>query len=296
MPGTALTQAITMLLTERYSRPMHILSSAPVGGGSINQAEMIQTEIGRFFIKRNRASAYPLLFETEAQSLESLHDRSALRVPRVVGYGTTGDESWLLLEHLEKSAPRPGDWILFGQELARLHRQRCIEDGKDVYGWKVNNYIGSLPQSNRKHTDWSSFFAEERILPQVRMARDGSRLDKSTAQKAERFCSRLHDIFPPEPSAMLHGDLWNGNFMFTPGGPAIFDPSCYYGHREMDLAMTKLFGGFDNDFYYGYASEYAPEKNWEDRVDFCNLYPLLVHVNLFGGGYTSDVRSILDIF
>jgi fructosamine-3-kinase len=275
---------------------MHILSSAPVGGGSINQAEMIQTEIGRFFVKRNRASAYPRLFETEADGLDALQHHTGLKVPRVVGYGTTGDESWLLLEHLEKAAPRPGDWILFGQALARLHRERGTADGKAVYGWKFDNYIGSLAQSNRKHTDWSSFFAEERILPQVRKARDGSRLDKNTAQQAERFCARLDDIFPPEPSALLHGDLWSGNFMFTPNGPAIFDPSCYYGHREMDLAMTKLFGGFNNEFYLGYASEYAPEKNWEDRVDYCNLYPLLVHVNLFGGGYVQDVRSILSIF
>jgi fructosamine-3-kinase len=195
----------------------------------------------------------------------------------------------LLLEFLEREGSQ--DWNLAGTLLARLHRNTAREFGLDH-----NNYIGSLSQSNTFHPTWSEFFAMERILPQIKMARDAGAVDRTLASAAERFCSKLNEIFPDEKPALLHGDLWSGNFFFSTKGPSIFDPAVYYGHREMDLAMTKLFGGFDDDFYSGYENEFPLEKNWRARTDLCNLYPLLVHVNLFGGGYVRDVVAILTSF
>jgi protein-ribulosamine 3-kinase len=281
---------------------IQLLKVVPVGGGSINRCVKLETNKGFFFLKENDAEKYPGMFRAEAKGLALLGNAGTLAVPGVYGNAETAKDL-LLLEWLERRAPGKGDWFAAGAALAKLHRHSAEQFGLDH-----DNYIGSLRQSNTRHRSWEDFFTLERILPQIKLARDGGRISAAVAGSAERFCAKAGEIFPQELPALLHGDLWSGNFFFSTkgplkehnvcpsGGPAVFDPAVYYGHREMDLAMTQLFGGFDADLYAGYENEFQLEKSWKQRVELCNVYPLLVHVNLFGGGYIEDVKRVLNRF
>jgi len=291
MLSKALQQAVEKALTENTGKPVRMLRSASVGGGSINSAARVETDQGIFFLKWNDAKKFPGMFAAEAKGLRLLKEKSALIVPAPVAQGEIENESFLLLEFLERSPGHAESWYRAGENLARQHRRT-----NEHFGLDHDNYIGSLPQSNRRHDAWKSFFAEERLLPQLQRAYDGSRVSKALVRQAENFCEKISEIFPQEEPALLHGDLWSGNYFHCTQGPAVFDPAVYYGHREMDLAMTKLFGGFADDFYSGYISEFPLVKGWRTRTGYCNLYPLLVHVNLFGGGYAEDVRSVLKNF
>ncbi len=266
-----------------------IEGSSPVGGGSINDAYRLRTDREDLFIKVNHADRYPGMFEAEAKGLELLRQADEIFIPKVITHGRAGEEAFIVLEFVGNSTQQPDFWTRFGSELARLHRH-----SNDTFGLNHDNYIGSLPQPNNAHEDWPSFFARERLEFQAKMARDDGKISSELVRKFERLYERLGDIFPEEPPALLHGDLWSGNYMQGPeGGPCIMDPAVYYGHREMDLGMTRMFGGFDPEFYRSYNETYPLEPGWEERLEICNLYPLMVHVNLFGGGYRSEVEAIL---
>jgi fructosamine-3-kinase len=265
-----------------------IVSVKAVGGGSINDALQLETADGHYFVKRNNASRFPGMFEAEMKGLRLLAAHSTFVIPNVIAQETEDDTAFLLMEYLE---PGYTNWKSAGTTLAALHRQTA-----DRFGLDHDNYIGSLTQRNTQHVTWPDFFANERILPQVQLALKADVLNHTDLLRAESFCKRVNELFPEEAPALLHGDLWIGNFLFTPKGPSIYDPAVYYGHREMDIAMTKLFGGFDGQFYRSYNEAFPLEKSWEERVRYCNLYPLLVHVNLFGGGYVREVRSVLSEF
>ena len=261
-----------------------MLSTRPLSGGSINQACRIETNLGVFFVKWNDAKACPGMFKAESRGLEILARTGAIRIPEVIHCG----EDLLILEYLEQDRPAPNFWETFGQQLARLHQHT-----HPTFGLDHDNYIGSLPQSNTPHNTWADFFREARLQPQIRMARDSKQLDQPTCSLLNGVMDRLPQLFPDEPPALLHGDLWSGNYLIGPEGqPCLIDPAVYHGHREMDLAMTRLFGGFDAAFYASYNEAHPLEPDWESRTDLCNLYPLLVHVNLFGSGYASQVRHI----
>jgi protein-ribulosamine 3-kinase len=268
-----------------------LLSAASVGGGSINKCCRLETDKGIFFLKENKADLFPGMFEAEKKGLAVLKKANAFCVPDVVLIGEENNNSFLVLEWLERIPADKEAWFNAGKKLAQLHKNTSAS-----FGLEHDNYIGSLAQSNTQHSTWAEFFSTERILPQLKLARDHKKIDAGMVVKGENFCAAIGEIFPEEKPALLHGDLWSGNFFFSAKGPAVFDPAVYYGHREMDLAMTKLFGGFDVDLYKGYEEEFPLEKNWKTRTDLCNLYPLLVHVNLFGGSYVSDVKEILTQF
>lgn len=279
-------------LIETFSgRKTQLHELVPVTGGSINQCFKAETSIGFYFIKENEAKKFSGMFAAESAGLKLLAGSASFAVPEVFASAEEDGRSMLLLEWLEKKPAAARDWYEAGEKLAALHQQTDPD-----FGLNHPNYIGSLAQSNTKRPSWEEFFTLERILPQIKLARDGGRIDSALVARAEKFCAKTASIFPVEKPALLHGDLWNGNFFFSTKGPAVFDPAVYFGHREMDLSMTKLFGGFDPDFYAGYTNAHAPEKDWEKRVGYCNLYPLLVHVNLFGGAYLYDVKNILAAF
>ena len=165
------------------------------------------------------------------------------------------------------------------------------------FGLDHDNYIGSLPQSNHQHTSWVEFFIEERLEKQIALAKNSGALNNSTIQQFNNLFKRLKEIIPEEKPSLLHGDLWNGNYMLAADGCAcLIDAAVYYDHREMDLAMTRLFGGFPEEFYESYHETFPLSSGFEERVDIHNLYPLLVHVNLFGGSYISQVKSVLSRF
>ena len=200
--------------------------------------------------------------------------------------------SFLILKYIKSGIKTPTFWYDFGKQLANLHKHTV-----NFFGLDYNNYIGSLIQRNNKHSSWTEFFINERLSYQVKMARDNKRVDKDTISSFDRFYNRMDSIFPVEPPALLHGDLWSGNYMVNENGqPVIIDPAVYYGHREMDLGMSQLFGGFDNQFYTSYHNHFPLENGWKERLQFCNLYPLMVHVNLFGGTYLNSVKEILRKF
>lgn len=291
MKKTDPSEKYRRLIDQSTGRKVNIHQLIPVGGGSINQCLKAETDIGFFFIKENDPKKFPGMFEAEVHGLKLLANANCFVVPAVLGTAEEENRSMLLLEWLEKKNPDARSWYEAGEKLAALHQH-----SNPAFGLEISNYIGSLPQQNNFHSSWEDFFTLERILPQIKRARDDGRIDSALVGKAEKFCAKCGTIFPPEKPAMLHGDLWSGNFFFSANGPALFDPAVYFGHREMDLAMTQLFGGFDPDFYAGYTNAFAPEKDWQKRIPYSNLYPLLVHLNLFGGGYLYDVKSILAAF
>lgn len=275
-------------LTKYVGATVEISSTQSVGGGSINQAYKLLTNHGYFFVKVNSSTRYPGMFEAEEKGLRILRNSNTLYIPKVILSGNRGENAYLILEFVEGHAQMDRFWQEFGSLLAKLHRKQA-----NTFGLDHDNYIGSLLQSNRINENWTDFFIKERLQPQIQMAR----LDSTIISQFENLFRQLDSIFPEEPPSLLHGDLWSGNYMIGPKGePCIMDPAVYYGHREMDIAMSRLFGGFPSEFYAAYNEVWPMEGGWEDRLDICNLYPLMVHVNLFGGSYLSQVQSILMRF
>lgn len=268
------------------------IKESGVSGGCINKCYKWQTEKLAYFIKQNSFSAFPEMFEKEIKGLSILEGTRTLRIPQQVGLFHIDNISFLVLEFINPSPMKPNFWEHLAKGLAQLHKNT-----DDNFGLDHSNYIGSLPQSNKKHKCWDSFFINERILPQINMAFDNGRITKLDLIAFNNLFSRLNEIFPDEPPALLHGDLWSGNFIIDEKGePAIIDPAVYYGHREIELSFTKLFGGFDLLFYNYYNEFYPLENDFASREDIYNLYPLLVHLNLFGSLYLSPINVILKPF
>ncbi|GAC1453921.1 MAG: fructosamine kinase family protein [Chitinophagaceae bacterium] len=260
-----------------------------VHGGDINECYCLYGQSSNYFLKLNHAGRFPGMFEMEADGLEALRHSSALMVPQVIKQGIEKDQQWLLLQWMKKESPAKNSLQNFGAGLAAMHRQT-----QPYFGWHGNNYIGSLQQVNIQHSNWAGFYTQCRIMPLVKMLFNTGAFSKTDIAVTASFCKKAGNIFPPEPPSLLHGDLWGGNYMITTGGhAAIFDPAVYYGHREMDMGMTKLFGGFPQIFYDAYNEVYPMEKGWQQRLSVTQLYPLLVHAVLFGGHYEQSAREII---
>ena len=232
------------------------------------------------------------MFEKEAMGLRLLAGPGAVNVPGVVLHGQSEDDIFLVLEYIDPGPRKASFWSDFGRSLARMHMH-----SSEAFGLDHDNYMGSLHQSNRRHAAWPEFFTQERLEPMVRLARNDGFLTRDSISSFDRLYKKLPDIFPMEPPALIHGDLWTGNHMVDKSGNAcLIDPAVHYGHREMDIAMSRLFGSFAGEFYDAYHAEYPLENGWRERVDICNIYPLLVHVNLFGAGYVGSVERIVKRF
>ncbi len=268
-----------------------VKSSRFVSGGCINNTLMLDTDQGPFFIKWND-DADNDLFEKEVKGLELLIQQEILNLPNVLGTGRVGMKNYLLLNYIQKSAPKSYFWEEFGQSLAKLHQVTS-----NHFGLSHNNYIGRLPQNNEHMDDWIDFFINKRLEVQLGLAIYNGNIDAEFAKKFRLIYAQLPGLLPKEPPALLHGDLWSGNFMSgNKGLPYLFDPAVYYGHREIELAFTRLFGGFDLAFYRSYHETFPLEAGFEERLDIYNLYPLLVHVNLFGTSYLSGINQTLRRF
>ena len=263
-----------------------------IGGGSINEACRLEWAGESYFVKWNSAGKFPQMFEKEAAGLKILKETACINVPEVLFVDKNETDAFILLEYIQKSETNSGFWNIFGKQLADLHR-----NSSSLFGLETDNFIGSLHQCNYQMTSWSDFFVQQRLQPLVKIARDNQRLDRSHMLQFEKMFVKMDRMFPVENPALLHGDLWSGNFLCnTSQNPVLIDPAVYFGHREMDIAMSKLFGGFDKQFYFAYHEHYPLEKGWEKRLDLCNLYPLLVHLNLFGSSYLHDIESVLKYF
>ncbi|HYW34956.1 MAG TPA: fructosamine kinase family protein [Balneolaceae bacterium] len=263
-----------------------------VSGGSINRAARVTTDKGEtFFLKWNNSAAGDM-FPKEQKGLELLRSaRSGLRMPEVIETGSTADGTdFILMTYLEQGSARSDSNRIFGEQLAELHHTTA-----EQYGLDHDNYIGRLPQSNKKHTNWIDFFIDERLEPQLQMALDAGKFSGGIAQNFHRLYKKLPDLLPEEPPSLLHGDLWGGNYFFdSEGHPAIYDPAVYYGNREIEIAFTYLFGGFSAEFYASYQENFPLQPNFSKRKDIYNLYPLLVHTNMFGGSYARQVEGIIQ--
>lgn len=287
LPGQIKSSLETGLI-KLYGSGSAVTGTSPVGGGSINQAVKLKTTRGEFFVKYNSRTKYPGMFETEKRGLEQLGATQTLIIPAVKVQEETSEYSYLLLEWMESTVGTTLMWEEAGQNLSKLHQHTAPDFGLDY-----DNYIGSLRQVNNQKPDWIDFLVNFRLEPLMQQAFDQKLFNREDFSAFEQLCSRLHQLLPAEKPALLHGDLWSGNFMATPEGPAVIDPAVYFGHREMDIAMTKLFGGFPPGFYEAYHDLFPLESGWQQRIELNQLYPLLVHVNLFGSGYTDSVRSVL---
>jgi protein-ribulosamine 3-kinase len=282
--------SVDSYLSEAAGHPVHINTSSSLSGGCINHVHKIRTDFGDYCIKYNLTERFPGMFACEAGGLAAIKNTSEIRVPDVIHTGEAGPWSYLILEFINEGKKGPGFMREFGRSLARMHRHTS-----GYFGYGADNYMGSLPQSNRKHDDWNSFFAEERLGRQVSLA--GRYFSFSDLAAFDRLYARLGKLIPDEPPSLLHGDLWGGNYMVSPDGkPCLIDPAVYYGHREADIAMTALFGGFDDSFYTSYEEEYPMEKGWQERIELFQLYPLLIHLNLFGGSYLESIVRIVRRF
>nr|NQU93066.1 fructosamine kinase family protein [Bacteroidota bacterium] len=288
----SIQNAIILYFKQQGEREVEIISASPVSGGSINDAFRIKTSLGQFFVKYNDASRYPEMFEKESRGLQLLRDSNSISIPDILTAGEAGSYAFLLLEFIEPAREADHFWQNFGKNLAAMHSHKA-----EKFGLDHDNYMGSLYQYNNFHDNWTEFFIVERLERQVKMAREDGSIGRVDITGFERLYKRLDEIFPSSEPSLIHGDLWSGNFMTDRQGNAcLIDPAVYYGHPEIDIAMSTLFGGFNQKFYDAYNNHNPLEKGWEIRLDIYNLYPLMVHVNLFGGGYLGSVQKIVRKF
>jgi len=260
-----------------------------VGGGSINHTCRINTNTQTFFCKLNDQAALPGMFEAEQNGLALLASQQVIRIPRVIANEQISGTQILILEWIEQGLRSDSFWDTFGRQLAALHH---VEHSR--FGLTANNYMGALPQSNAPCDNWMDFFIHQRLQPQIKLALDHKLLEPSHVKQFEKLYQQLGVIFPVEPPVLLHGDLWSGNFLCDEKSkPVLIDPAVYYGHRSMDMAMTTLFGGFDARFYESYNYHFPLPANYRQQWEVCNLYPLLIHLNLFGKSYLADILNTI---
>ncbi len=264
-----------------------IISSSSLGGGCIANASLIKTEEGNKYFTKSYGNNSHIL-RNEANGLKELAKPNAIRIPKVIVL----DDEFLILEYIEQGRKTSNFSSDFGRQYAQMHKYKS-----DKFGYFENNFIGSTPQINLPQSDnWVEFFWQNRLLYQFNLAEQNHYIDNSF----RGFFIKLESTFPSiiegteEEPALLHGDLWGGNYMVDNTGSAVLiDPAVYYGHREADLAMTRMFGGFDSEFYRSYNEEYPLIEDWKYRIDIYMLYHVMNHLNLFGTGSYSQAVSII---
>jgi len=298
-------QTIAENISQCTSNTFQMTQKKSVSGGDINAAYQISGvnqsgEKRHYFVKINSADLEPM-FQVEYDSLNELSQNKMIRIPKAVCYGICHDKSfqpidksmlnksYLVLEYI--AMKHSGDAGQMGAALAHMHKITAAQ-----YGWQQNNFIGSTPQSNHYHTDWLSFWCDERMIPQFRMLYDKG-YQSYLSPISDKLLLHLEVLLKnhhPQAS-LLHGDLWSGNYAYDENlNPLLFDPALYYGDRETDLAMTELFGGFDENFYFSYNEVWPLDKGYKSRKTLYNLYHILNHANLFGSSYLNQAINMME--
>ena len=289
-----LYEDLKKLLAQQFNKPIDNLQVQPIGGGSINETfKLTFSNTHTLFCKINNAATFPHLFVKEKEALEALAKTGAIKTPGVISCAVLDDYQILVLEWIESARTTDQFFKTFGEQLAALHQNTAAS-----FGWETNNYMGSVPQSNAFDSNWVSFFVQQRLEPLVQQCRNKNLLSPADHEHFKKLYQRLPQLFDDdEKPALLHGDLWSGNFMCSKNGePVLIDPAVYYGHRCIDLAMTTLFGGFDAVFYQSYNYHFPLPKNYVEQFKVCNLYPLLIHLLLFGRSYLTSIQQTLRHF
>lgn len=262
----------------------------PVSGGDINSAYQLQSAELNWFIKLNRADLLDM-FIAEAEGLQALAATNTVKVPQVISVGSHQGYAYLILNFIPLKALRGESALMFAEQLAQLHQQP-----QAYFGWHRDNTIGSTRQSNQRYHDWPSFWQQQRLGKQLQLAADNGYLGNLQKQGGKLYqqVPAFFKTYQPQP-ALLHGDLWGGNVAAdAQGQPVLFDPACYFGDRETDLAMTELFGGFNADFYAAYNAVYPLDVGYKTRKTLYNLYHILNHLNLFGSSYLGQAKQMID--
>lgn len=281
MLSSELIQNFEALLSAR------ITSAKPLAGGDINHVYLLNTEQNKFVVKLNDAIRFPGMFEAEANGLESLRSSNSFTIPQVMKWGEHNKDAFLILEYVDAGVQDNNFWEQFGEKLALLHQK-----SEAYYGFQINNYIGSLPQYNDHCNSSVDFYRRQRLAPQFDLA-----IERGFSFSIDLLYKNIEDIIPEEPSSLIHGDLWGGNYIVDSNGmPCLIDPAVAYAPREMDIAMMQLFGGFDARVFDAYNEVFSLEKGWKDRVKLFQLYYLLVHLNLFGSSYFRSVQDIINLY
>jgi len=284
-----LKKSVEKELSSLFNTETIIKDSEIVGGGCIHNSSRLITNNGIFFIKWNTTPSSFHNFTVEAKGLQLLSSTNTISTPKVICVAKVKNYSYLILEFINSIGKKEDFWENFGHSLAKLHKNT-----NNKFGLDFDNYIGSLTQVNNFNDDWVEFFIIERLEKQIRLAEKNNLMDVSTKKSFEHLYSKLNQIFPDEKPSLIHGDLWSGNFTIGSNGyVVILDPAVYYANREAEIAFTQLFGGFNSKFYQAYNEEFPMMSNWQERMDVYNLYPLLVHLNLFGMSYMGQIRTIL---
>ena len=261
-----------------------------ISGGDISAAYLIQTKQNKYFLKVNSKAWALDMFKVEAQGLTAINNTKTIATPEVIAFDTFKNESFILMEYVESKRGTSEDMELLGAQLALLHHVSSPN-----FGFDDNNFIGSLHQSNKKHKTWNEFYIEERLNPQMELARSKGLLRVSEIPETELMKTTCFPYFKDIKPSLLHGDLWSGNYLISDSGkPYLIDPATYFGHSEVDIAMSKLFGGFGASFYDAYHEIVPKDEFTKNRIELYQLYYLLVHLNLFGSSYYGSVKSILN--
>jgi fructosamine-3-kinase len=277
-------------LTKVTGKSLKNASFYPIHGGSINQSYQLKTDNFSWFIKLNHL-ALEFMFVTEAEGLKELAQTQTINIPKVIAYGNSGQQSYLILEYLSLNTTNVKNEAKLGRKLAQLHAKK-----QPFYGWHIDNTIGKTPQYNQPCDNWVTFWQQQRLSKQLSFAAQNGYTGKLQIQ-GEKLCASINQFFTSyQPQASLvHGDLWAGNAAFDEtGNPIVFDPACYYGDREVDLAMSELFGGFGGNFYAAYENEWSLDEGYPTRKMLYNLYHILNHLNLFGESYECQAINMMN--
>lgn len=291
---TSLDDAIQSL----FGSSVKVESRHHVSGGDINEAYgLLLSDGSHIFMKSNRGKN-EAFFAAEASGLSAIAQTNTIGTPHIFCTGKEGSGegyAFLLMEFVEEGRRIPDYWTVFAKQLAAMHQADTSGMGVNgKYGFIQDNFIGERNQVNRAEQSWISFFRDCRLRPQFRSA--ASYFDSAWQKKVEKLLERLEELLvEPEHPALIHGDLWSGNFITGSDGKAwLIDPAVYVGHAEADLAMTELFGGFSPTFYQEYRKAFPMQPGYENRRDIYNLYHLLNHLNMFGSAYLSSVKRIVE--
>ncbi|SRR5579871_475921 len=293
MTSDIIQKSVEKILSHSIDLTIISVEFNSIGGGSINDSyQIIINKKERFFCKLNSAKKFPSLFIKEKNGLEFLAKQDIIKIPSVIACEEFDDKQILILEWIDHGPGTEKFWENFGEQLSMLHR---ISDNH--FGLDEDNYMGALTQCNNPSKTWTDFFIHQRLEPQIRLALDNRLLDNKSLSHFNNLYKKLPEIFPLESPSLLHGDLWSGNFLCNHNNePVLIDPAVYFGHRSVDLAMTTLFGGFDKKFYETYNHHFPFPQNHREQWKICNLYPLLIHLNLFGETYRLDILQTIKGF
>lgn len=288
MSETVLRQ-VELKLSDTFHKNVIIHHSQTLGGGCINHASRLETNEGSYFLKWNTHCPGDM-FAREAEALADLRKagKRAIIVPEVICFKDRDDSPGFIVQEMLEEGRSNNDDEKLGRGLAEVHRFK-----NEYFGYAHNNYCGDTPQKNTFSNNWMEFFRDQRLGNLLKLIENKRGLSISEKSVYEKLMDKLPQLIPAESTPVLiHGDLWSGNYLYTKQGPALIDPAAYFADREMEFAIITMFGGFSSRFFEAYNEAFPLPPDWRDRNLLYQLYHILNHYYLFGGGYGSQALQV----